>query len=210
MARYTGPVDRLTRREGRELFLKGERHFKGKSPLQKRPTPPGVHGLSRNKLTAYGQQLREKQALKRIYGVLEKQFRLYFAKADRWRGVTGTTLLQLLEGRLDNVVYRAGFAATRAAARQLVTHGHVRVNGRKVDIASYGVKVGDEISLGAKASAGKAVAESRAFWERRGGRRGWIDYNAEANTAKFLALPSREDLSDIQINEQMIVELYSR
>lgn len=210
MARYTGPVDRLTRREGRELFLKGERHFKGKSPLQKRPTPPGVHGLSRNKISPYGQQLREKQALKRIYGVLEKQFRLYFAKADRWRGVTGTTLLQLLEQRLDNVVFRAGFAATRAAARQLVSHGHVRVNGQKVNIPSYSVKPGDEITLSAKASAGKAVAESRAFFERKGGSRGWISFNPEANSAKFLSLPTREDLSDIQINEQMIVELYSR
>jgi small subunit ribosomal protein S4 len=209
VARYTGPVDRLSRREGRNLQLKGERYYKGKDPKSKRPFPPGMHVNQRIKLTPFGIQLREKQSLRRMYGVLEKQFRNYFARADRFRGVTGSILLQLLEARLDNVVYRAGLASTRAQGRQLVTHGHVRVNGKKVDIASYSVKPGDTITLSEKARAFKPVDEALVLAEKKG-RKSWIEFSDESKSARFLNLPSREDLDDIEINEQLIVEFYSR
>lgn len=209
MARYTGPVDRLSRREGKDLGLKGERYYKGKTPTQKRPYPPGVHGSQRVKQTPFAIQMREKQSLKRIYGVLEKQFRIYFKKADRYRGVTGTVLLQLLESRLDNLVYRAGFASTRSQARQLVSHGHVRVDGNKVDIPSFSVKPGQIISLSEKAKAFKPVEEAAALAEKKG-RKIWIEYSPETRTAKYLNLPNREEIDDIEINEQLIVEFYSR
>ena len=209
MARYTGPVDRLSRREGRNLQLKGERYYKGKDPKTKRPYPPGMHVGQRIKLTPFGIQLREKQSLRRMYGVLEKQFRNYFSKADRYRGVTGTILLQLLEARLDNVVYRVGFASTRAQGRQLVNHGHVRVNGRKVDVASYNVKTGDTITLSEKANAFKPVEEALILAEKKG-RKSWVEYSDESRAARFLNLPARDDLDDIEVNEQLIVEFYSR
>ena len=210
MARYTGPVDRLCRREGKNLYLKGERYYKGKTPWTKRPYPPGMHVQQRTKLTPYGIQLREKQCLKRIYGVLERQFIRYFKKADRYRGVTGEIMLQLLERRLDNVVYRTGLASTRAQARQLVGHGHVRVNGKKVDIPSYEVRVGDEISLTEKLRTGKTVSESMTLTEKQGRRKPWIEFNAETSTAVFRKIPTREEMDDIEVREQLIVELYSR
>ena len=210
MARYTGPVDRLSRREGRDLHLKGERYFKGKSPVQRRPFPPGQHAQTRGKLSTFGQQLREKQSLKRIYGILERQFHLYYLKANRYRGVTGTILLQLLESRLDNLVYRSGFASTRAQARQLVTHGHVLVDGRKVDRPSAQVRPGQVISLVEKARVYKTVAAALELIEKRGGRKPWIEFNPDNMSARYVALPQREDLDDIEVKEQMIIEHYSR
>jgi small subunit ribosomal protein S4 len=210
VARYTGPVDRLSRRENRDLQLKGERYLKGKSPLQKRPFPPGQNSAGRRKVSTYGLMLREKQSLKRMYGVLERQFRRYYTVANRYRGITGTVLLQLLETRLDNVVYRCGFAPTRPAARQLVNHGHVTVNGKKLDIASAGVRPGDVIGLKEKALATKPVTDSLVLIAKRNGRKGWIEFNEDAKTAKLLHLPAREELDDIEIKEQLVVELYSR
>lgn len=210
MARYTGPVDRLSRREGRDLKLKGERYYKGKDPLKKRAFPPGVHVGTRGKQSTYLLQLREKQACKRIYGILEKQFRRYYQKANRFRGVTGHILMQLLEQRLDNVVYRAGFASTRASARQMVVHGHVRVNGKKVDRPSYEVKPGDEISLKAKAKESKVVLESIELLNKQGGPRSWVEVNEGDKVAKFVRIPDREEINDIEVNEQLIVELYSK
>ena len=172
--------------------------------------PPGVHVQQRVKLTPYGKQLREKQCLKRIYGVLERQFLRYYKQADKYRGVTGDTMLQLLERRLDNVVYRAGFASTRAQARQHVCHGHVRVNGRKLDIPSYQVRVGDEITLNEKLKTGKVVSEAMNLTEKQGRRKGWIEFSSEKMTAVLLRLPERTELDDIDVNEQLIVELYSR
>jgi len=210
VARYTGPVDRLCRREGKDLQLKGERYYKGKTPWTKRPVPPGMHIQQRIKLTPYAIQLREKQSLKRIYGVFERQFILYFKKADRMRGITGEIMLQLLERRLDNVVYRAGFASTRAQARQLVNHGHVRVNGRKVDIASFQVRPNDEITLNDKLGTGKTVSEALVLTEKQGRRKGWIEFSAEPLAAVFRKIPGRQEINDIEIKEQLIVELYSR
>lgn len=210
MARYTGPVDRLSRRENRDLQLKGERYSKGKNPLQKRPFPPGQSSAGRRKISTYGTMLREKQSLKRIYGVLERQFRRYYQIANSYRGITGTVMLQLLESRLDNLVYRAGFATTRPAARQLVSHGHVRVNGRKVDIASARLRPGDVITLKEKTLASKAVTEALEWVEKRGGRKGWIEFNPDSKSAKFLHIPAREEIDDIDVKEQLIVELYSR
>ncbi|HOE96666.1 MAG TPA: 30S ribosomal protein S4 [Candidatus Sumerlaeota bacterium] len=210
MARYTGPVDRLCRREGKNLHLKGERYHKGKCPWLKRPFPPGASAQSRTKQSPYANQLREKQSLKRIYGVLERQFIRYYKKADRFRGVTGEVMLQLLEQRLDNVLYRAGLAATRAQARQLIVHGHARVNGQKVDRPSYQVRVGDQVSISDKVRSGKVYGETAALIEKTGQRASWIEFNPDAGTAQFLRIPSREDLADIEVNEQLIVELYSR
>ncbi len=210
MARYIGPTGRLERRLGRKLHLKGERDFNGKSAIDRRNYPPGQHGQSRSKLSTYGVQLREKQACKIIYGVLEKQFRRYFATAARYKGVTGTVLLQLLESRLDNLVYRVGFASTRRQARQLVGHKHVTVNGKVVTIPSYRVKPDDVISLTEKGKALKLVTDSLELLERKGGRKPFIEYNADNKEAKYLYVPSREDLEDIDVKEQLIVELYSR
>ncbi len=210
MARYTGPVDRLSRREGRDLHLKGERYFKGKSPMQRRPFPPGQHAQTRSKLSTFGQQLREKQSLKRMYGVLEAQFHRYYLQASRYRGVTGTILLQLLESRLDNLVYRSGFASTRAQARQLVAHGHVRVDGQKLDRPSAQVKPGQVITLNEKARAAKPVTDALELIEKRGGRKAWVEFNRDEMSARYVNLPAREDLDDVEVKEQMIVELYSR
>lgn len=211
MARYRDAVCRLCRREGMKLFLKGDRCFKPSCAIEKRGTqPPGQHGaMARRKVLAgYGQQLREKQKVKRIYFVLEKQFRNYFEKASRQKGVTGENLLILLERRLDNVVYRAGFTTSRRQARQLVSHGHVLVNGRKVDIPSFQVKVGDVISLKEKAKKNPHVVSA---WETASGRGRpqWITVNNDEMSATIVALPKREDI-DGNINEQLIVELYSK
>jgi len=210
VARYRGPVCRLERRLGKNLQLKGERALNGKSSLERRNFPPGQHGQARTKLSTYGVQLREKQTLKIIYGVLERQFRRYYATATRFKGVTGTVLLQLLESRLDNLVYRAGFASTRAQARQLVGHGHITVNGKKVTIPSYRVKPGDVLAPGEKSRGAKVIADALGLVDRRGGRKGYIDYNTDTMQARYVNVPSREDLDDIDVKEQFIIELYSR
>lgn len=208
MARYTEAVCRLCRREGRKLYLKGERCESPKCAINKRNFPPGQHGLSRSKLSPYGLQLREKQRAKRYYGILEAQFRRMFANAEQMKGVTGVALLQLLETRLDNVVYRLGFSPSRAGARQLVRHGNVRVNGSKVDIPSFQVKVGQEIQVKAKMKEHALVKNSL----EQSGKRGtlnWLQYSAETGSGRLLAVPSREDIP-VDINEQLIVELYSK
>jgi small subunit ribosomal protein S4 len=210
MARYRDAVCRLCRREGGKLFLKGDRCFKPSCAIEKRGTnPPGQHGAARRKMLAgYGQQLREKQKVKRIYFVLEKQFRNYFEKALRQKGVTGENLLFLLERRLDNVVYRAGFSTSRRQARQLVNHGHIHVNDRKVDIPSFQVKVGDVITV--KDKSVKNVHVEGAWQTAVGrGRPNWISAGDKDLSVSVAALPKREDV-DANINEQLIVELYSK
>ena len=209
MARYVGPVCRLCRREGMKLFLKGERCYTEKCAIEKRNVPPGQHGKTRKaKLAGYGLQLREKQKVKRIYGVLENQFRRYFETADRQRGITGETLLQLLERRLDNVVYRLGFATSRPQARQLVRHGHFQVNGKKVDIPSYSVRQGDVVSV--KAGSVKNAAISHAMEEVKGrGIPAWLEFDAERTAGRVTSLPTREQIA-LPVQEQLIVELYSK
>lgn len=211
MARYTGPVCRLCRRETRKLFLKGERCEGPKCAINKRNYPPGQHGggrRGRTKVSPYARQLREKQKAKRIYGVLEKQFLLYFKIADRYRGVTGTNLLQLLESRLDNMVFRLGFAPSHSAARQLIAHGHVTVSDRKVDIPSFRVKVGQEISLKPKMRE-HAMVKTSLDKSERDGRLSWLEFSGEAMSGKMLSIPSRQEIP-IELDEQLIVELYSK
>ena len=208
MARYTGSVCRLCRREGCKLFLKGEKCYGPKCTVNLRPTPPGEHGQARQrKMSEYGLQLREKQKAKRAYGVLENQFHRYFEEADRMKGITGENLLVLLERRLDNVVYRAGFGSSRPMARQLVLHGHIRVNGKKVDIPSYLVKAGDVITIREKS------AESDYFKGLREGTGkvlpAWLTIDAQNLKVTVDAMPKREDI-DLTIQENLIVELYSR
>ena len=209
MARYIGPVCRLCRREGMKLFLKGERCYTEKCAIEKRNFAPGQHGKSRkSKMQGYGIQLREKQKVKRIYGVLEDQFRRYFEHAERTRGITGETLLQLLERRLDNVAYRAGFATSRPAARQLVRHGHFTVNGRKVDIPSFSVKPGDVVAV--RQTSRQAPAILHALEEVKGrGVPEWLQYDPAALTAKIGSIPTREQIN-LPVQEQLIVELYSK
>jgi small subunit ribosomal protein S4 len=206
MGRYTGPVEKLSRREGVELFLKGERALNGKSALERRgDAPPGQHGQARRrKPSIYQTQLRAKQTAKRYYGVREGQFRRYVAKANRTQGVTGEELLSLLERRLDNVVYRLGFAGTRAQARQFVNHGHVRVDDKKVDIASYLVKPGETVAIH-----GPVREVAAAATELTGVVSGWLQTDFEALQGKVLRLPVRSDIN-APVNEQLIVELYSR
>ncbi len=213
MARYRAAVCRLCRREGAKLFLKGDRCFKPSCPIEKRGTqPPGQHGnsLRRGKaLQGYGLQLREKQKVKRIYFILEGQFRNYFEKASRQKGITGENLLTLLERRLDNTVYRAGFATSRRQARQLVNHGHIEVNGRKVDIPSFQVKPGDQINV---REASRSNPHIEGAWQTAGGR-GRPNWVAPAEggemSARVVTMPTRADI-DRSINEQLIVELYSK
>ena len=209
MARYVGAVCRLCRREGMKLFLKGERCYTEKCAIEKRNFPPGQHGKSRRaKLAGYGVQLREKQKVKRIYGVLEDQFRRYFEAAERQRGITGETLLQLLERRLDNVAYRMGLATSRPQARQLVRHGHVQVNGRKVDIPSYSLRVGDVVSV--RATSQKDVAVQHALEEVKGrGVPEWLSFDGENMSGRIVSLPTREQIN-LPVQEQLIVELYSK
>jgi small subunit ribosomal protein S4 len=208
MARYTGPVCRLCRREGMKLFLKGERCYTEKCGIEKRNMPPGQHGRRRaSKLQGYGVQLREKQKVKRTYGVLEDQFRRYFEMADRTRGITGVTLLQLLERRLDNAVYRMGFSTSRAQARQLVRHGHFLVNGKKVDIPSYSLKAGDVVSVRQTSRENPAILH--AVGEVKGrGIPDWIALEGELG-AKVVSMPTREQIN-LPVQEQLIVELYSK
>ena len=206
MGRYTGPVEKLSRREGVELFLKGERALNGKSALERRgDAPPGQHGQARRrKPSIYQTQLRAKQTAKRYYGIREGQFRRYVDKANRTQGVTGEELLSLLERRLDNVVYRLGFAGTRAQARQFVNHGHVRVDDKKVDIASYLVKPGETVAIH-----GPVREVAAASTELTGVVSGWLQTDFEALQGKVLRLPVRSDIN-APVNEQLIVELYSR
>lgn len=208
MARYIGSVCRLCRRENLKLFLKGDRCYSDKCAYNRRNYAPGQHGQRRSKLSDYGIQLREKQKVKRMYGLLEKQFHSYFKKAERQRGITGTSLLVFLERRLDNVVYRLGFANSRIQARLLVRHGHFTVNGRKVNIPSYLVKVGDVIEVKEKKRTISLFAEAMDAVERRGVTN-WLELDKDNFRGKVKAFPTREELT-MPIQEQLIVELYSK
>jgi len=210
MARYTGAVCRLCRRDGTKLFLKGAKCFTDKCPVEKRNFPPGQHGQTRKvkKVVGYGLQLREKQKAKRIYFTLETQFRAYYEKASNKTGVTGELLLQQLETRLDNVCYRLGFAMSRRQARQLVRHGHVQVNGRKVNIPSFQCKVGDVIEA-REASKKLGVLEESANFASGQRQPAWLEINRDNKSGKVLSLPARADVN-LPVNEQLIVELYSK
>ena len=210
MARFTGAVCRLCRRDGTKLFLKGAKCFSEKCPIEKRNFPPGQHGQSRKvkKVVGYGLQLREKQKAKRIYFTLETQFRAYYQKASNKTGVTGELLLQQLETRLDNVVYRLGFALSRRQARQVVRHGHIQVNGRKVNIPSFQCKVGDEIAIREGSKALAILEEAKNFASAQNSVV-WLDINREGLSGKIVALPTRADIQ-LPVNEQLIVELYSK
>lgn len=210
MARYSGPVCRLCRREATKLFLKGERCHSEKCALEKRNFIPGQHGKERKpKLAGYGLQLREKQKVKRIYGLQERQFRNLFEKAARARGVTGDTLLSLLERRLDNVVYRMGLGTSHAQARQLVRHGHFLVNGRRVNVPSYLTRLNDLIEVCQKSRNNPAILAARDATAHAPAPN-WLEVDREAMRGRLIALPKREDLVQIQVNERLIVELYSR
>ncbi len=208
MGRYTGPACKQCRREGMKLFLKGDRCYMAKCPIETGRPAPGQHGMRRSKVSDYGVQLREKQKLRRMYGMQEGQFRLFFERALRKRGITGTHLLQALELRLDNVAYRLGFAPSRRSARQFVLHGHVQVNGRKASIPSMQVKAGDVIQV-------KDNKESREYAKRHmeaaesRGRPGWMSVSREDFRGEVLHVPSREEIAPV-VNEQLIVELYSK
>ena len=207
MARYTGATCRLCRREGQKLFLKGDRCFTDKCAFVRRSYAPGQHGAAKKKMSNYGVQLREKQKVKRIYGVLETQFRNLYARADKMAGMTGVNLLSLLERRLDNVVYRMGLASSRKEARQLVGHGHFLLNGHKADIASMTVKPGDVITVKERSKSSakfKALVEANTKVAPK-----WLETNLEEMSAKVVALPTREDI-DIEIAEHLIIELYSK
>ncbi|MDP9728529.1 30S ribosomal protein S4 [Alicyclobacillus tolerans] len=208
MARYTGPVCRLCRREGIKLYLKGERCYSEKCGVDKRPFPPGQHGQGRKKSSEYGMQLREKQKARRFYGVMEKQFERYFEEAARHSGVTGENLLAILESRLDNVVHRIGLGASRAEARQIVRHGHILVNGRRVDIPSYLLRPGDVVAVAEK-SAG--LTRIKELLEAAASKTipQWLEFDAEKAQAKVLRKPVRDEI-DTPVAEQMIVEHYSR
>ncbi len=209
MARYTGPVCRLCRREGMKLFLKGTKCHTDKCPIEKRNFAPGQHGRDRKaKIVGYGLQLREKQKAKRIYFTLESQFRAYYEKATRATGVTGELLLQQLERRLDNVAYRLGYASSRRQARQVVRHGHVEVNGRKVNIPSYQVSVGDEIKI-RENSKKLTLLEASTEFASHNHAPAWLQVDHANLTGKILSLPKREDVN-LPLNEQLIVELYSK
>jgi len=209
MARYIGPVCRLCRREGMKLFLKGKRCYTEKCEIEKRNFAPGQHGKTRrSKMAGYGVQLREKQKVKRIYGVLEDQFRRYFEQAERMRGITGETLLQLLERRLDNTTYRLGFATSRPQARQLVRHGHFTVNDRKVDIPSFSVKPGDVVAVRQGSRANASILQALEEVKGRGIPE-WLQFDAEAMSARVGSIPTREQIN-LPVQEQLIVELYSK
>ncbi len=209
MARYTGPVCRLCRREDMKLFLKGDRCYTDKCGYERRAYAPGQHGQNRRrKASDYGEQLREKQKVKRIYGIAERQFRGYYYRANRMKGVTGENLLQLLERRLDNVVYRLGFAADHAEARQLVRHGHFSINGTRVDIPSYLVRPNDQIVVRERSKKIARLAENVNAVERRGVPP-WLELDKDNFRGKMRTLPAREDLKT-EIREQLIVELYSK
>ena len=209
MARYIGPVCRLCRREGMKLFLKGERCYTEKCAIEKRNVPPGQHGRARKaKMVGYGIQLREKQKVKRTYGVLENQFRRYFEAADRQKCITGELLLQMLERRLDNVVYRLGFATSRAQARQLVRHGHFNVNSKKVNIPSFAVRQGDVVGLRQTSAENPTIQHAMEEVKGRGIPE-WLLFDASALSGRVSSLPTREQIN-LPVQEQLIVELYSK
>ena len=210
MARHRDAVCRLCRREGQKLFLKGLRCFTEKCAIEKRNFVPGQHGQARRaKMVGYGVQLREKQKVKRTYGLLERQFRNYFEKAQRMKGATGSNLMVTLERRLDNAVYRMGLAGSRSQARQLVLHGHIRVKGQKVNIPSYQVQIGDEIALKDSMHENAMVLEARNLAKSQGVAP-WLDIDPANFKARVVALPRREDVQTPPMNEQLIVELYSK
>ena len=208
MARYRGPVEKIERRLDADLGLKGERRLSGKSALEKRPFAPGQHGQRRAKISEYGLQLREKQKAKFMYGVSEKQFRKYFKEAARVEGNTGANLITLLEKRLDNVVYRMGFATTRANARQFTTHGHVLVDGKKVDIPSFLVKAGQKIEIKEKSKANPQVVRALELTNQTG-MVDWVNVDKEKVFGIFTRIPAREEVV-IPVEERLIVELYSK
>ena len=208
MARYIGPDCRQCRREGVKLYLKGDRCYSSKCAIDRRSYAPGQHGQGRKKVSEYGTQLREKQKLRRIYGVLERQFALYFGKAERKSGMTGENLLQVLESRLDNVVFRMGLSSSRTQARQLVKHGHFTVNAQRVDIPSYTCRPGDVIQVREKSRPLDLFKELAGAAAQRGAS-AWLDIDFEAMRGRVVALPSREQI-DVPVQEHMIVELYSR
>jgi len=208
VARYIGPKCRQCRREGEKLFLKGEKCFSSKCPMENRAFPPGQHGQRRTRLSDYARQLREKQKLRRIYGILEKQFRLYYQEADRQKGSTGENLLKLLETRLDNVVFRMGFGVSRSESRQLVRHNSVTVNGQKVNIPSYTVRPGDVVAVSNSSQEQLRIKASVEMAQQRGFPE-WLDVDASKLSGVFKSLPERSELpADIQ--EQLVVELYSK
>ena len=208
MARYTGPACRLCRREGTKLYLKGERCMTGKCALERRHTAPGQHGAANKVQKEYGKQLREKQKARRYYGVLEGQFKTYFEKADKQEGVSGENLLSLLERRFDNVVYRMGMASSRREARQLVLHAHFRLNGKKANIPSIILKVGDVISVREESRKSVKIKELLEGLANQTAPK-WLEVDTENAVAKVVALPKREDI-DFPFEEQLIVELYSK
>jgi len=208
VAKYRGPVCRLCRREGGKLFLKGARCMTEKCAVERRAYPPGQHGQGRARVSEYSAQLREKQKLKRIYGVLERQFRGTFAKAERQRGITGENLLRMLERRLDNVVYRLGFAVSRKEARQLVNHGHFRVNGRKVNQPAFLVREGDAIEVKERSRQILPIKVALEGVDARGVP-AWLDLDRENMKATVRGLPAREEIA-MPVNEQLVVDLYSR
>ncbi len=209
MARYLGSVCRLCRREGMKLFLKGDRCFTDKCAIEKRSYPPGAHGSNfRQKQSEFGLQLREKQKVKRIYGMLEKQFRRFFAQASKKKGMTGENLLMLLEKRLDNVVYRMGFASSRNEARQIVGHGHIELNGKRADIPSMLVRVKDLVAVREKSRTNPHIRNAMEA-ARRKGTTGWVEVDPAKFTGRIVAEPIREEMT-LPIQEQLIVELYSR
>lgn len=206
MAKLIGPSCRQCRREGCKLFLKGDRCTTKKCAFERRPSLPGQHGAARKRVTEYGLQLREKQKVKRAYGILEKQFRKYYEEAERMKGITGENMLSLIERRLDNVVYRMGIGASRSECRQIVNHGHITVNGKRVNIPSFIVKPGDIIAIK------ENKKELQIFKDLKGMKivmPKWLEFNSEKLEGKILSLPSREDI-DLNIKEHLIIELYSR
>jgi len=208
MSRYRGPVSRLCRREGMKLYLKGAKCYTKKCPFERRPTPPGQHGVRRRKVSEYGVQLREKQKMRRIYSVHERQFKRYFETAERRPGVTGENLLRLLETRLDNVVYRMGFATSRAQARQLVAHGHFAINGRTTTIPSHQVSEGDKVEV--RETSRKSEYFKTARETMRGAQRpDWLSVDGDQLAGSVTALPRRDQMP-LELNEQLVVEYYSR
>ena len=208
MARYTGPSCKLCRREGKKLFLKGDRCLSDKCALDRRATVPGQHGAGRKSVKEYGQHLREKQTARRYYGVQEKQFKKYYVAADKKEGITGENLLSILERRFDNVVYRMGLASSRKEARQLVRHAHFTLNGKKADIPSIILKVGDVVALKDKSRSSEKI---KGLMENMANINApkWLELNVEAASAKVIAIPARDDV-DFEFNEQLIVEFYSK
>ncbi len=208
MARYTGPVCKLCRRENRKLFLKGDKCLSDKCPVEKRPFAPGEHGKRRKKESEYNLQLREKQMARRSYGLLEDQFRLYYKRAVKRKGITGEVLLQLLETRLDNIVYRSGFASSRNEARQFVKHGHFTVNEKVVNIPSYALREGDTVGVRLKSREMTRIMENIES-STKAEIPAWLEVNSDNLTSKVLRLPAREEI-DMPVQEQLIVELYSK